>query len=119
MKLSEWARKQGISYKTTWKWYKEGKLPVPTYQTPMGTILVKVSEEKEGGKTAVYARVSSADQRADLDRQVARLLEFVNSQGCGGSQDGNRNRLRAERAQEETHASFIRPRSYDHNSRTP
>jgi len=81
MKLSEWARKQGISYKTAWKWYKEGKLPVPAYQTPTGTILVKVSEEKEGGKTAVYARVSSADQRADLDRQVARLLEFANSQG--------------------------------------
>jgi predicted site-specific integrase-resolvase len=23
MKLSEWARKQGINYKTAWKWYKE------------------------------------------------------------------------------------------------
>jgi len=31
MKLSEWARKQGISYKTAWKWYKE-KLAVPAYQ---------------------------------------------------------------------------------------
>ncbi len=81
MKLSEWARKQGINYKTAWKWYKEGKLPVPAYQTPTGTILVKVGEEKEGGKAAIYARVSSADQRADLDRQVARLLEFANTKG--------------------------------------
>ena len=79
MKLSEWAKKQGISYKTAWKWYKEGKLPVPAYQTPTGTILVEVGEEKEEGKTAIYARVSSADQRADLGRQVARLLEFANS----------------------------------------
>ena len=78
MKLSEWARKQGISYKTAWKWYKEGKLHVPAYQTPTGTILVKVSEEKEGRKTAIYARVSSADQRMDLDRassQVAGICE--------------------------------------------
>lgn len=81
MKLREWARKQGINYKTAWKWYKEGKLPVPVYQTPTDTILVKVGEEKEGGKTAIYARVSRADQKPDLDRQVARLLEFANSKG--------------------------------------
>ncbi len=79
MKLSEWARKQGINYKTAWKWYKEGKLPVSAYQTPTGTILVKAGEEKEGGKTAIYARVSSADQKNDLDQQVARLLEFANN----------------------------------------
>ncbi|MCK9229042.1 MAG: IS607 family transposase, partial [Syntrophorhabdaceae bacterium] len=29
MKLSEWAKQQGISYKTAWRWYTEGKLPVP------------------------------------------------------------------------------------------
>lgn len=81
MKLSEWARKQGINYKTAWKWYKEGKLPVPAYQTPTGTILVKADEGKEGGKTAIYARVSSADQKSDLDKQVARLLEYANSRG--------------------------------------
>lgn len=81
MKLSEWAKKQGINYKTAWKWYKEGKLPVDAYQTPTGTILVKVGEEKEGGKVAIYTRVSSADQKADLNRQVARLLEFANSKG--------------------------------------
>jgi len=81
MKLSEWARKQGINYKTAWKWYKEGKLPVSAEQMPTGTILVKTGEEKKGGKAAIYARVSSVDQKADLDRQVARLLEFANSRG--------------------------------------
>jgi predicted site-specific integrase-resolvase len=81
MELSEWARRQGISYKAAWKWYKEGELPVPAYQTPTGTILVDVGEEKGGGKVAIYARVSSADQKADLDRQIARLLEFANSEG--------------------------------------
>ncbi len=28
MKLSDWARTQGISYLTTWRWFKTGKLPV-------------------------------------------------------------------------------------------
>ena len=41
MKLSTWAKKQGISYRTAWRWFKEGKLPVIAEQTETGTILVK------------------------------------------------------------------------------
>ena len=33
------------------------------------------------GVTAVYARVSSADQKADLDRQVARITTWAAGQG--------------------------------------
>ncbi len=47
MKLSSWAKSQGISYKTAWRWFDEGKLPVPAEQTATGTILVKTSESKE------------------------------------------------------------------------
>ena len=32
------------------------------------------------GQTVVYARVSSADQKSDLDRQVARVTEWATSQ---------------------------------------
>lgn len=41
MKLSSWARKQGVSYLTAWRWFKSGKLPVPARQLPSGTILVE------------------------------------------------------------------------------
>ncbi len=83
MKLSVWAKKQGISYKTAWRWYKEGKLPVPAEKTPSGTILIKIDEYEDavGGENIIYARVSSSDQKSDLDRQVARLLEFANIHG--------------------------------------
>lgn len=80
MKLSDWAKKQGISYKTAWRWWKDGKLPVEVEQTATGTILVKETPPREG-LVALYGRVSSADQRQDLDRQIARLLEFANTQG--------------------------------------
>lgn len=42
-------------------------------------ILVEQPREQatEVGKTVVYARVSSLDQRSDLDRQVARVTEWV------------------------------------------
>lgn len=83
MKLSAWAKKQGVSYRTAWRWYKEGKLPVPAEKTPSGTILVRADEHKNstGGKNVIYARVSGSDQKKDLDRQVKRLVEFANSQG--------------------------------------
>ena len=33
------------------------------------------------GKVAVYARVSSADQKEDLERQKQRLIEYAKSKG--------------------------------------
>jgi len=80
MKLSDWARANGISYKTAWLWWRKGRLPVPARQLPSGTILVDVPERPDGG-AVLYARVSSADQRADLDRQVARLAAFAAERG--------------------------------------
>ncbi len=79
MKLSEWARKQGVSYKTAWRWTRQGKMPVPFEQTPTGTILVK-EPEAAAWAVALYARVSSADQKADLDRQIARLVAHASEQ---------------------------------------
>lgn len=77
MKLSQWARKTGISYWTAFRWFKAGNMPVPTIQTKTGTILVQ-EPDAFTGKTVVYARVSSSGQKADLDRQVARLMRWAN-----------------------------------------
>lgn len=87
MKLSDWARKNGVSYRTAWRLFKEGKLPVPSQQLQTGTILV--SEEtaiKKPSAVTIYARISSRDQKKDLDTQVARLCIFANSKGFVVSQ---------------------------------
>lgn len=76
MKLSVWAKSQGISYKTAWRMWKDGRLPVPAEQMATGTVIVHAEPDKVGG-AALYARVSSADQKNDLDRQLARLTEFA------------------------------------------
>lgn len=81
MKLSHWARQNGITYKTAWLWWKHGKLPVPARQMPTGTIIVDVPDRAGMVGTVLYARVSSADQKADLDRQVARLATFAAARG--------------------------------------
>ena len=82
MKLSEWAARNGVHYQTAWRWWKQGTLPVPARQLASGTILVEVLVSPLGraGRTAVYARVSAHDQRADLDRQVGRVMAWASLQ---------------------------------------
>jgi len=79
MKLSEWAKQQGLSYKTAWRMWKLGQLPIPADQLPTGTIIVHPPIPPIEGGTVLYARVSSVDQKSDLDRQIARLSEFAAS----------------------------------------
>lgn len=79
MKLSAWAKKQGISYRTAWRWFKEGKLPVDVEQMPTGSIIIK-EPSFTAKQVAIYTRVSSSDQKNDLERQISRLLLFAHSQ---------------------------------------
>ena len=44
MKLVDWARENGISYLTAYRWFRKGILPVRAIQMPTGTILVYPNE---------------------------------------------------------------------------
>jgi putative resolvase len=77
MKLSEWAKKQGISYKTAWRMWRDGRLPVDAEQLPTGTVVIHATAPEVAVGVALYARVSGADQKADLDRQLSRLTEYA------------------------------------------
>ena len=81
VKLSEWARQQGVSYQTAWRWVKDGKMPVPVRQAPSGTWLVEEPATEASGRVVAYCRVSSADQKPDLDRQSARVVSGANGLG--------------------------------------
>ena len=78
MNLTEWARAQGIHVTTAYRWYREGVLPVPARKVGR---LILVSPDTAAtsaqGGAGLYARVSSHDQKADLDRQVARLSAWA------------------------------------------
>ena len=76
MKLSVWAKKQGITYHTAWNWWHKGMLPVEAHQMPTGTIIIK-EKETVLETAALYARVSSHDQKNDLNAQLGRLSAFA------------------------------------------
>jgi len=80
VKLSEWARINGVSRQSASRWFHAGVLPVAAHQLSTGMILVE-EPAPVGCGVAIYASVLSAFQRGDLDRQVARLVEH--STGAG------------------------------------
>jgi putative resolvase len=78
MKLSEYAKQVGVTYKTAWQWWKAGQLDA--YQLPTGTIIVRELQVAASGM-ALYARVSSADQKDDAVRQMQRLRDYAAARG--------------------------------------
>ena len=78
MRLKEWAERNGVAYITAWRWHDEGRMPVPSRKVN-GVIMVDVDDAvtPSAGRRVVYARVSSSDQKADLDRQVSRMVQQV------------------------------------------
>ncbi len=82
MNLSEWANIQGIHPQTAYRWFRQGTLPIPARKMGRRILVGDLETQSlEDGITAVYARVSSGDQRADLDRQVARVSVWATAQG--------------------------------------
>lgn len=101
MKLSAWAKKNGLTYKTPWRLFKEGALPLPAEQLATGTILVH-ERPTPTNSVALYARVSSGDLKVDLDRQMRRLRDYAAAnglrvmlevQGIGSGLNGHRKKL--------------------------
>jgi predicted site-specific integrase-resolvase len=64
MKLSKWAKKQGLCYQTAWNMYKKNLIP-NAYQLLTGTIIVEdiPNYNININSAAIYARVSNAENR--------------------------------------------------------
>jgi predicted site-specific integrase-resolvase len=84
MKLSEYAKINGVTYRTAWNWYKSGILK--GFQMPSGTIIVQNQDNiqkksTDCTKAVLYARVSSNQQKDDLARQSERLFNYAVAKG--------------------------------------
>jgi putative resolvase len=80
MKLSQYAKQQGISYRTALRWFRNGT--IRGYQALSGTIIVLDEEPHPlSQKVAIYARVSSAERKENLERQAERLMQYSTVRG--------------------------------------
>jgi len=83
MKLSEYARKNNITYRTAQNHWKNGLLNGKQLAT--GTIVI-FDDDSEAVKNkivqvATYARVSSSQNKDNLDKQQDRLIDYANAKG--------------------------------------
>lgn len=81
MKLSDYAKKVGISYRTAWRWYKSGV--ITGYQQPTGTIIINLPETNQNPNkvVAIYCRVSDNGSKDNLERQAERLTQYATARG--------------------------------------
>lgn len=78
LKISQYAKIEKVTYRTIWNRIKSGNLEYE--KTPNGHILVVIDENKKQ-RVAVYCRVSSSENKSNLERQKERLLSYCAAKG--------------------------------------
>ncbi len=82
VKLAAWARSYGVHPNTAYRWFRDGTMPVPARRLASGTIVVEFDPVPAArGRTVAYCRVSSHDQRDDLERQAGRVSLWASEHG--------------------------------------
>ena len=78
-KISQYAKKkEKVCYRTIWNRINKGELK--TERTPTGRVLIVIDENKED-ETAVYCRVSSSEDKNNLESQKERVLSYCYAKG--------------------------------------
>jgi len=82
IKLSDYAKKFGICYRTAWNRYKRGQFPDAIVdETGHISLPIKHFVKDEDAKVAIYARVSSIENKSNLDAQAERLVNYCMARG--------------------------------------
>lgn len=79
MKLSDYAKKHNCTYRTAWNRYKAGKIP-NSYELN-GHIYIDETKKYNDKSVVIYARVSSNENKSNLDSQADRLYQYAIARG--------------------------------------
>src|SRR5215813_7555723 len=83
MKLSDYAKQMGVRYETAWRWFRDGK--IQGRRVGPRTIIITEGQETPGvvapPRVAIYARVSSAENKSNLESQAERLAAYCAARG--------------------------------------
>ena len=80
VKLSKYAKLTGVSVRTLWRRINDGSLSVE--RSPSGRIFVEIQEEVvNNSSVCIYARVSSSENKDNLEKQRERLISYCNAKG--------------------------------------
>ena len=77
-KISQYAKLEKVQYRTIWNRIKSNKLKIE--RTKTGRLLIIVDDNKIN-KVAIYCRVSSPENKDNLERQKERILNYCAAKG--------------------------------------
>lgn len=83
MKLSEYATKHNVTYRTAYNHFARGLIK-DAYQLETGTIVIPDNSQISNTKSEyviTYARVSSSENKDNLESQSKRLIDYCNANG--------------------------------------
>lgn len=101
MKLKEYAAIHGIQYRSAWNRFKQGKIK-GAYYSDCGDIIIPDNVQQKEQYVVCYARVSSSENKSNLDSQAKRITDFANAKGfivkevikeCASGMNDNRPKL--------------------------
>lgn len=78
MKISKYAKLHNVTIRTVWNWIRDGKLNITRSNTNRVSIVIDVIKELNVG---IYCRVSSSENKDNLERQKNRLIDYCNAKG--------------------------------------
>lgn len=78
-KISQYARKNNVTIRTVWNWINTGK--VITERTDSGGWMVIEEQPIKAERVCIYARVSSSENKDNLESQKNRLLNYCSAKG--------------------------------------
>jgi predicted site-specific integrase-resolvase len=83
MKLADYAKQMGVRYETAWRWFRDGK--IQGRRIGAHTIIITEGQAESSAApsqcVAIYARVSSAENKGHLDSQAERLVASCAARG--------------------------------------
>lgn len=79
-KLSDYAKKFKVTYRTAWNRYRAGKID-GAFMDETNHVLIPIHNAEKLKYVALYSRVSNSDRKDNLDRQSERLVNFATQNG--------------------------------------
>lgn len=85
IKITEYARQQGLDRQTVYRMWRKGE--ITGIQLQSGTILIDITQEydaqeqKRSNRAILYSRVSSSQNKDNLETQSQRLQDYAAARG--------------------------------------
>lgn len=80
-KISQYAKRYGVSTRTVWNWMYNGKVRFEREPDGKHIRIIEDEDKKITDAVAIYARVSSSENKNNLERQRERLESYCAARG--------------------------------------